>query len=187
MKKKILSALLLAAFGFAVTSTVTSCKDYDDDINNLQTQIDALTPKLTALQTDLTNQLNSAKSELQTAIAAKADAKTVTDLAGKVATLETQLGTANDAISKLRTDVNGALKDIATLTGDYKTLRGDLDDEVKAREALEANLKVQLAAHHRTATCPTVATAVVITVLIPNVVRPYVKRLRRRRDHCHHG
>ena len=44
MKKKILSALLLAAFGFAVTSTVTSCKDYDDDINNLQTQIDALTP-----------------------------------------------------------------------------------------------------------------------------------------------
>jgi hypothetical protein len=48
-------------------------------------------------------------------------------------------------------------------------------------------LKVQLAAHHRTATCPTVATAVVITVLIPNVVRPYVKRLRRRRDHCHHG
>lgn len=149
MKKKILSALLLAAFGFAVTSTVTSCKDYDDDINNLQTQIDALTPKLTALQTDLTNQLNSAKSELQTAIAAKADAKTVTDLAGKVATLETQLGTANDAISKLRTDVNGALKDIATLTGDYKTLRGDLDDEVKAREALEANLKVQLAAFEK--------------------------------------
>ena len=41
MKKKVFSALLLAAFAFMATSTITSCKDYDDDINNLQKQIDA--------------------------------------------------------------------------------------------------------------------------------------------------
>ena len=42
MKKKILTSLLMGAFLFASTSVVTSCKDYDDDINNLQTQIDNL-------------------------------------------------------------------------------------------------------------------------------------------------
>ena len=42
MNKKILSALLLAAFGFASSSMFVSCKDYDDDIKNLQTQIDGL-------------------------------------------------------------------------------------------------------------------------------------------------
>ena len=42
MNKKILSALLLVAFGFASSSMFVSCKDYDDDIKNLQTQIDGL-------------------------------------------------------------------------------------------------------------------------------------------------
>ena len=41
MRKKYLSALLFGAFLFASAGTFTSCKDYDDDINNLQSQIDA--------------------------------------------------------------------------------------------------------------------------------------------------
>lgn len=39
MRKKILSALLLGLFTVASTSTFVSCKDYDDDISNLQEQI----------------------------------------------------------------------------------------------------------------------------------------------------
>ena len=39
MRKKYLSALLFGALLFASAGTFTSCKDYDDDINNLQTQI----------------------------------------------------------------------------------------------------------------------------------------------------
>ena len=39
MRKKYLSALLFGALLFASTGTFTSCKDYDDDIDNLQTQI----------------------------------------------------------------------------------------------------------------------------------------------------
>ena len=41
MRKKYLSALLFGALLFASTATFTSCKDYDDDIKNLQEQIDA--------------------------------------------------------------------------------------------------------------------------------------------------
>lgn len=39
MRKKILSALLLGLFTVASTSTFVSCKDYDDDVKNLQDQI----------------------------------------------------------------------------------------------------------------------------------------------------
>ena len=41
MKRKYFSALLMGALAIASTSTFTSCKDYDDDIKDLQTQIDA--------------------------------------------------------------------------------------------------------------------------------------------------
>ncbi|WP_418660825.1 hypothetical protein [Bacteroides ilei] len=41
MRKKYLSALLFGALLFASAGTFTSCKDYDDDINNLQAQITA--------------------------------------------------------------------------------------------------------------------------------------------------
>ena len=36
MKRKYLSALLMGTLVVASTSTFTSCKDYDDDISNLQ-------------------------------------------------------------------------------------------------------------------------------------------------------
>ena len=41
MKRKYLSALLMGALTVASVSTMTSCKDYDDDISNLQQQIDS--------------------------------------------------------------------------------------------------------------------------------------------------
>ncbi len=40
MKKRLISTLLMGAFVVASTSMFVSCKDYDDDINNLQEQID---------------------------------------------------------------------------------------------------------------------------------------------------
>ena len=53
MKRKYLSALLTGALTVASVSTMTSCKDYDDDINNLQGQIDALSKTLSELQTKI--------------------------------------------------------------------------------------------------------------------------------------
>lgn len=46
MRKKFLSTLLMGALVTASVGTFTSCKDYDDDINNLQTQIDGLRKSL---------------------------------------------------------------------------------------------------------------------------------------------
>ena len=46
MRKKYLSALLFGALLFASAGTFTSCKDYDDDINNLQEQINTIASSL---------------------------------------------------------------------------------------------------------------------------------------------
>ena len=51
MRKKYLSALLFGALLFASAGTFTSCKDYDDDINNLQEQINTVVSDLNDLQT----------------------------------------------------------------------------------------------------------------------------------------
>ena len=50
MRKKYLSALLFGALLFASAGTFTSCKDYDDDINNLQEQINTVVSDLNSLK-----------------------------------------------------------------------------------------------------------------------------------------
>ena len=55
MKRKFLSTLLFGALACTTLSTVTSCKDYDDDINSLQSQIDALSKKIDDINTQITN------------------------------------------------------------------------------------------------------------------------------------
>ena len=50
MRKKYLSALLFGALLFASAGTFTSCKDYDDDINNLQEQINTIKTDLESLK-----------------------------------------------------------------------------------------------------------------------------------------
>ena len=50
MRKKYLSALLFGALLFASAGTFTSCKDYDDDIKNLQEQINTISTTLEDLE-----------------------------------------------------------------------------------------------------------------------------------------
>ena len=92
MRKKYLSALLFGALLFASAGTFTSCKDYDDDINNLQGQIDgneaSLTEKLTAVENSISS-LQQAQTTMQTDIAnaqqAAQDAQASADEAVKAA------------------------------------------------------------------------------------------------------
>ena len=85
MKKRIFGMLLMGAMVIASVSMFTSCKDYDDDINKLQSQIDAaaLKAELESLRTSLATDLANAKSALETAIAAKANASDLEGLAKK--------------------------------------------------------------------------------------------------------
>lgn len=78
---------LFKFFVFAVIAafvTVTSCKDYNDDINGLQNQVDKNGSAITALQTQLATLQTAATTAQTTADAAKtaaAEAKTVADAA----------------------------------------------------------------------------------------------------------
>ena len=72
MNKKYLSVILFGALMLGATGTFTSCKDYDDDIANLQEQIDGqksdLSSKLAAVESSIAS-LTSAQSAMQTDIA----------------------------------------------------------------------------------------------------------------------
>ena len=53
MRKKYLSRILLGGLLVASTVAITSCKDYDDDIDDLQSQITSLSSSLSSLQSEV--------------------------------------------------------------------------------------------------------------------------------------
>ena len=112
MKRKFLSFLMLGALVIASTS-LTSCKDYDDDIQNLQNQI-----------TNNLNALNEAKTELNAKIAT---------LQGRIEAAEAQIAANKTAIDGLRTDVN---KNAAAI----EKLQGQVADNTAKIAALEARM-----------------------------------------------
>ena len=64
MNKKFLSVTLFSALMIGATGTFTSCKDYDDDIKNLQEQLDkkASLEELAAKVSTLETAVNDAKT-----------------------------------------------------------------------------------------------------------------------------
>ena len=94
MKRKYFSALLMGALTIASVSTFTSCKDYDDDIDNLQNQIkdlasaDQLQQKVTELQGLITTNSNTIKDVQEAVKKAQAAAETAQATAAQKATLE---------------------------------------------------------------------------------------------------
>ena len=101
MRKKFLSTLLMGALVTASMSTFTSCKDYDDDINNLQTQIDALSP-LKTVKTELQSELTNLKKQLE----AK-DAQLQESISKLQTANEDQSKQITDKVTKLAGDVSG--------------------------------------------------------------------------------
>ncbi len=94
MKRKYFSALLMGALTIASVSTFTSCKDYDDDIDNLQNQIkdlasaDQLQQKVTELQGLITTNSNTIKDVQEAVKKAQLAAETAQATAAQKATLE---------------------------------------------------------------------------------------------------
>ena len=97
MKKKVFSKLLMGALLVASVSSFTSCKDYDDDINDLRSQINGLNTSLNATVTDklatvtnqvttLSTQLNEVKTAYATADAALQKAIDAAEATGTVNT-----------------------------------------------------------------------------------------------------
>ena len=94
MRKKILSALLLGLFTVASTSTFVSCKDYDDDVKNLQEQITTNDTNLKKLVEDKIALVNA---EIEKTNKAISDAEKAYKAADEE--LQKQINAANKAIT----------------------------------------------------------------------------------------
>ena len=105
MKRKYLSALLMGVLTLSSVSTFTSCKDYDDDINSLQEQVNkaALSSDVEALKTQVTNAATSAQNA-----ATKAE-----EALTKAGANATEIATVKTLATKNGTDVAKALTDAA--------------------------------------------------------------------------
>ena len=64
MKKRIFGMLLMGAMVIASVSMFTSCKDYDDDINKLQSQIDGLTSLVSTKESTINSSISQLQSQL---------------------------------------------------------------------------------------------------------------------------
>ena len=125
MNKKFLSAILFGALMVTSTGTFVSCKDYDDDIDNLQTQIDKL-----ATKEDMTSQIASLQSALSSAAAEAAAAKT----------------TAADALAKATASEKAAAQAaLDAAAAKEEAIKAAQDEVAKAKaeleEAIDANFE----------------------------------------------
>ena len=142
MKRKYLSALLMGTLTVASVSTFTSCKDYDDDISNLQEQIDKLATadQLKQKVEELQALISSNKSDitsLQTELAKKTTLEEVKAVLADYATKQY----VNDADKTLQ-DAIDALKtsDIAKLKEDVVKAQAAADKAAKDAEAANAEI-----------------------------------------------
>ena len=142
MKRKYLSALLMGVLTLSSVSTFTSCKDYDDDISNLQGQIDKLASA---------EQLAQKVSELQALISSnKSDITSLqSELAKKTTLDEVKAVLADYATKKYVDDADATLK--AALDGDIDALKTAVaaaqtkaDDAAAAAEKANADIKTML-------------------------------------------
>ena len=142
MKRKYLSALLMGTLTVASMSTFTSCKDYDDDISNLQGQIDKLATA---------DQLSQKVAELQALISSnKSDINSLqSELAKKTTLDEVKAVLADYATKQYVNDADKTLQDAidALKTGDIAKLKEDVvkaqaDAEKAAKDAEKANADI---------------------------------------------
>ena len=142
MKRKYFSALLMGALTVASMSTFTSCKDYDDDISNLQGQIDKLATaeQLSQKVAELQALISSNKSDITSLQAELAKKTTLDEVKAVLADYATKQY-VNDADKTLQ-DAIDALKtgDIAKLKEDVVKAQAAADKAAKDAEAANAEI-----------------------------------------------
>lgn len=168
MKKKFISVAMFCAL-IASSPVWVGCSDYDDDIANLQSQVDALKQTVDVSTAEALKALQEAQAALQEDInaltAGKADAQAVKDLQETVAALQTaitenditKIGELSSQVSELIAQVNGIEGDLdktqsdlqqqkTELEGKVNSLRTDLEKAIadKADQATVDNIKSEL-------------------------------------------
>ena len=156
MKKNFVRVMLFGALTLAVTTTVTSCKDNDDDIKNLQEQIDKITSASPVSTDDMNAAVDKASKELKEQLAKLEklvnDPSSETSLTQQIKDLESALETA---VGKDAEDLAGKLvaaqTDLANLKkalggDDYiKGLKKKIDDLESAKATMQALIDAEAA------------------------------------------
>ena len=150
-KKKVFSYLFIGLLAVGATGTVTSCKDYDDDINTNKSAITELQKQLTTLQ----SALDQAKKDAETAhaqFATKGDIESLQTQISKLATADA-LQKAIDQLTELintkvdKSTYDAKVKEIETaidgIDSRLNTLGTSLNDLETAQKAADANIKLQ--------------------------------------------
>ena len=137
MKKKVFSKLLMVAL-VATVGAFTSCKDYDDDINDLRSKVDGLNTSLTTLVNDKVTTVTQQVNNLEQQLAKVEDAYKAADAEfQKELTAAKETGKANtDAIQALQSELVNLYATKASLAEAKKALEDALE---KANTAIKAN------------------------------------------------
>jgi len=153
MKKRLIGTLLLGALFVSSTSVFVSCKDYDDDINNVSDRVTVLEDA----KVDLEKKIAALRAELEANYATKtALANEVSKLEDKIsdenvralaaeAALSTRIQTAQDAIDDLNTLIGGDISKSANFA-DCKTYKEALEKTWAKIESVETGLGNRLTA-----------------------------------------
>ena len=143
MKKKIFSTLLMGAFFLASMSMFTSCKDYDDDINAVKNDVEALQKALAQCKTDcetarnnLKSQLESAMGQLETTLNGK-----ISGVSDRVTSLETWYNQVKDQVAKIA-GLESRIQHLEDVIGDIQNLKAELDKKVDVTTYTEEVAKI---------------------------------------------
>ncbi len=150
-KKKVFSYLFIGLLAVGATGTVTSCKDYDDDINTNKSAITELQKQLTTLQ----SALDQAKKDAETAhaqFATKGDIESLQTQISKLATADA-LQKAIDQLKELidakvdKSTYDAKVKEIEVaidgIDSRLNTLGTSLDNLETAQKAADKNIELQ--------------------------------------------
>lgn len=148
MKRKFVKVMLFGALVLATTATVTSCKDYDDDVSNLQEQIDKITSNNPVSVADMKSTVDAAKSELETQLATvKSNLENkdvqISELTSKISNLEKALENAADkeTVNKLTTELTITKNDLSALQSLQASDIEKLEGKISELEGLSTDLE----------------------------------------------
>ena len=156
MNKKFLSAILFGALMVSSTGTFVSCKDYDDDIKDLQEQIDKqktdLSDKVTAIESSIAS-LQTAQAGLEGKIAEVKDAAEKAALEAQ----KTAIAAAAEELAGVKAELEAAITKLQTATDEeIQAVKGDITEieasiaevngKINALQAFQATTEETLAA-----------------------------------------
>ena len=152
MKRKLFSAVLFGAILAASTSSLSSCKDYDDDIQNLQGQIDkmATADQLSAKAAEMQSAIAAAQAAAESkAAAAETVAKAAKESAAAAATAAEKAGTGSDEATKAAAAAQ-AVADAAQKAVNDLEAKAATKDEIAAAQQAVSDIIAKIQKDHAT-------------------------------------